>query len=338
LILGAGDVRSVLDGAEQDVLSAVRKAYELHALGWTSVPHSVFLRFPDDDRNRIIALPAYVGSETPVSGVKWVSSFPGNVAHGLDRASAAIILNSMRTGAPEAFLEASAISARRTAASAALAASTLSSSSPEPGVSLLGCGLINFEVLTYLRAVLPSVDLVTLHDLDRGRAESFAARARSAWPSLEIDVAERAEDALAVNKLVCLATTASVPHVGTEYCRPGTLVLHLSLRDLTVESVLSSVNIVDDADHVCRAATSLHLAEQKTGTRDFIASSLGEVLVSGTPYVRDENTVTVFSPFGLGCLDIAVAGLVRRQASARGLGTSLEDFLPAGEQVFAHPA
>lgn len=335
LILGAGEVRAVLDGAERDVLAAVRRAYELHALGATAVPHSVFLRFPADDRNRIIALPAYLGGAAPVSGVKWVSSFPGNVSAGLDRASAAIILNSMRTGAPEAFLEASAISARRTAASAALAAATLSAPGPEPGVALLGCGPINFEVLTYLRVALPSVGTVTLYDLNRARAESFAARASSAWPTLRIDVARRAEEAMAAHRLVCLATTAATPHLGTECCRPGTLVLHLSLRDLTPEAVLSSVNIVDDADHVCRAATSLHLAEQRTGHRDFIAASLGDVLSSGARYVRDGGATTVFSPFGLGCLDLAVADLVRRAASARGLGTALADFLPTGEQVFA---
>ena len=335
LILGAGEVRAVLDTAQREVLTAVRTAYELHARGRTAVPHSVFLRFPDDDRNRIIALPAYLGGEHPVSGVKWVSSFPGNISRGLDRASAAIILNSMDSGAPEVFLEASAISARRTAASAALAAATLTSSTPDTGVTLLGCGLINFEVLTYLRTALPSVDTVTLYDLDSTRAESFADKALAKWPELKIDVAQRAEDALAAHKLVCLATTASTPHLGTEYCRPGTLVLHLSLRDLTAESVLSSVNIVDDADHVCRAATSLHLAEQQTGHRDFITSSIGEILVSGKPYVRDEDTLTVFSPFGLGCLDLAVAGLVRREALAQGLGTSLPGFLPSGEQLFA---
>jgi ornithine cyclodeaminase len=304
-------------------------------LGRTAVPHSVFLRFPGDDRNRIIALPAFLGGRQAVSGVKWVSSFPGNVEQGLDRASAAIILNSMQTGVPEAFVEASAISARRTAASAALAAATLSSPTPETAVSLLGCGPINFEVLTYLLAALPELDTVTLYDLNPERAESFAAKALAKWPGLKVDVAQRAEDALAAHKLVGLATTATVPHLGTEYCRPGTLVLHLSLRDLTAESVLSSVNIVDDADHVCRAATSLHLAEQKTGSRDFISSSLGEVLISGTPYVRDEESLTVFSPFGLGCLDLAVADLVRREAQSRGLGTTLAGFLPTGEQLFA---
>src|SRR4051812_35596880 len=120
LVLSGDDVSRVLDGAEEAVLDAVRAAYTAHAQGRTAVPHSVFLRFPDDDRNRIIALPAYLdaGAE-PLAGVKWVSSFPGNVADGLDRASAAIILNSMRTGHPEVFMAGATISARRPPASAA---------------------------------------------------------------------------------------------------------------------------------------------------------------------------------------------------------------------------
>ncbi|EEP74895.1 ornithine cyclodeaminase/mu-crystallin [Micromonospora sp. ATCC 39149] len=335
LILGAGEVRAVLDGAEREVVAAVDSAYRSHALGRTQVPQSVFLRFPNADRERIIALPAFLGGATPTCGVKWVSSFPDNLRRGMHRASAVMILNSVHTGVPEAILEASAISAGRTAASAALAASTLSSSSPETAVTLVGCGPINFEVLRYLQTVLPTVDTVTLYDLSAERAQSFAAEARSVWPTLQVDVAESAADALARHKLVCLATTASAPHLGTEHCRPGTLVLHLSLRDLTTDSIHSSVNIVDDADHVCRAATSLDLAQQEAGHRDFISSSLGHILVAGERYVRSDDAVTVFSPFGLGCLDLAVADVVRHAASARGLGTTLDDFLPTKQQVFA---
>lgn len=335
LILGASEVRAVLDGGEREVVAAVDAAYRSHARGRTRVPQSVFLRFPARDRERIIALPAYLGGEAPTCGVKWVSSFPGNLSRGMPRASAVMVLNSVHTGAPETILEASAISAGRTAASAALAASTLSSAVPETGVTLAGCGPINFEVLRYLRTVLPTVTTVTLYDLDADRARSFAAEARSLWPALTVGVAGSVTAAMAAHKLICLATTAGAPHLGLEHCRPGTLVLHLSLRDLTTAAIRSSVNIVDDADHVCRAATSLHLAEQESGHRDFIASSLGEILEAGEPYLRRADTVTVFSPFGLGCLDLAVAAVVRDAASTRGLGTVLDNFLPTGQQVFA---
>lgn len=335
LILGASDVRAVLDGGERAVVDAVDAAYRAHAQGRTQVPQSVFLRFPGGGRERIIALPAYLGGDTETCGMKWVSSFPGNLGNGKPRASAVMVLNSPHTGVPEVVLEASAISARRTAASAALAAATLSSSGPETGVTLVGCGPINFEVLRYLRTVVPSVDTVTLSDLDPERARSFAAAARSAWPDLKVDVAGDVADALGRHRLVSLATTATTPHLGTDHCRPGTLVLHLSLRDLTTDAIRSAVNVVDDVDHVCRAATSLHLTEQETGHRDFITATIGDLLVAGTRYVRRDDAVTVFSPFGLGCLDLAVAALVRDAASDRGLGTAVPRFLPTAQQVFA---
>ncbi|MFC8175196.1 2,3-diaminopropionate biosynthesis protein SbnB [Streptomyces sp. NPDC057325] len=335
LILTARDVRQVLDGAEHQVVEAVSRAYRLHAAGRTAVPHSLFLRFPEEARNRIIALPAYLGNtgvsgeREPVAGIKWISSFPGNLASGLERASAAVVLNSMRTGHPEVLLEGSVISARRTAAGAALAAATLAPREPQTGVTLVGCGVINFEVLTFLRALLPDLAEVTLFDLDPARARAFAERCAARLPELKTEVAERIEDALAAHRLVSLATTASTPHLDATPCRPGTLLLHLSLRDLTPETILSSVNIVDDDDHVCREATSLHLAEQQAGHRGFIAGSIGAVLTSGRRH-RDPEALTVFSPFGLGVLDLAVADLVHHRAQEQGLGTRVPDFLAPG--------
>ncbi|MEU2665700.1 2,3-diaminopropionate biosynthesis protein SbnB [Micromonospora sp. NPDC007220] len=322
LIVSAGEVRQILADREDAVLDAVRRAYVLHARGRTVLPHSVFLRFPEDARNRIIGLPAYLGDDSPVAGMKWISSFPGNVDRGLARASAAIVVNSMTDGHPVALIEGSTISARRTAASAALAAGALAP--PACGVSLIGCGVINFEVLRFLRAALPGLTEVTVFDLDAGRAAAFARRC-ARW-DLTVRVAGGVEEALGAHPLVSLATTAGVPHLGLAHCRPGALVLHLSLRDIFPADVRSAVNVVDDADHVCRAATSLHLAEQETGNRDFIAAGIGEIL-DGAGWRHGPERVTVYSPFGLGVLDLAVAELVRRAAERDGVGTRLPDFL-----------
>src|SRR6266849_1893207 len=107
LILKGHEVRSLLQGQELELIELIRQAYAAHGARQSSLPHSVFLRFPDDQRARVIALPAYLGGEFAAAGIKWVASFPGNLEKGLDRASAVIVLNSTENGRPEAIIEGS---------------------------------------------------------------------------------------------------------------------------------------------------------------------------------------------------------------------------------------
>jgi 2,3-diaminopropionate biosynthesis protein SbnB len=328
LMIRSAEVADILAGRETDLIDIVRDAYILHERGQSSsVPHSTFLRFPGDQQNRIIGLPAYLGGDDPVCGMKWVASFPGNLAIGLQRATATILLNSVRTGRLNAVIEGSLISAKRTAASAALAARLLAGEQPD-GVTLVGCGVINLEVLCFLRAALPTITQVMLFDRDRNRALEFARRCEEADSDVSVQVADDAAHAAAAHGLICFATTALQPHTHLSACRPGTTVLHVSLRDVFPEAILRCQNVVDDPDHVCREGTSLHLAEQLTGNRGFIAASIGAILSAPETFHRDADSIRVFSPFGLGILDLAVARFVWRAAKQGGLGVEFHDFQP----------
>ncbi|AZS85889.1 2,3-diaminopropionate biosynthesis protein SbnB [Streptomyces griseoviridis] len=330
LIVGHNEVRALLEEREQDILDLIARAYRLHGEGRSAVPHSVFLRFPEEPANRIIGLPAYLGGSEPVAGIKWIASFPGNVARGIERASASMVLNSMVDGRPEAFIESSLISAKRTGASAALAAGLLCAE-PEPtGISLVGLGPINLEVLRFTTARLPSLRTATVYDLDTERAKVFAERARQVVPGLTVAVVDSAAAALGAHPLVSLATTAGRPHMDLSACQPEAAVLHVSLRDLTVAAVLDAQNVVDDADHVCRERTSLHLAELETGGREFVHAEIGTLLRGGSGFRREAGRRVVFSPFGLGVLDLVLARWVRDRANAEEVGVRVEGFLPGG--------
>ena len=236
-ILRGAEVRSLLTGRELDVIQAVRMAYETHGGGDSSLPHSNFLRFPGQPQDRIIALPAYLGGECRIAGIKWVSSFPDNLHLGVDRASAVVILNSPQTGRPEAVLEGSVISAKRTAASAALAAQCLVSGNQVGRVGMIGCGLINFEIARFLLGVFPEVETFVLFDKDETRAKQFQNKFQKTFNKVEVETAKDAKN-------------------GSE-------------------------------------------------------------------------TISVFSPFGLGILDLAVAKLVRDLALQQGLETVIGSFLPS---------
>jgi len=328
LILRHGEVNDIVSGREREIVGLVTSAYRLHHAGKSALPHSCFLRLPDGTPNRIIALPAYLGGDVGVAGLKWIASFPSNIAAGMERASAVMLLNSTRTGHPEALIEASLISAKRTAASAAVAAATLCGGQGHDGVALIGCGVINAEILRFLAATQPSLRGAVAFDASAERADAFVRKCRESIPNVTVIAVDDLDTAVAAYDLVSIATTASEPHMGLGACRPGATVLHISLRDLHVNSILGCQNVVDDAEHVCRERTSLHLAEQVTNGRGFIDASLGEILSRPEDFRREPGKVVTFSPFGLGVLDIAVAQFVHGEALRRGMGLAVQDFLP----------
>jgi ornithine cyclodeaminase len=328
LIVGAAEVEAALKGREKDVLDAVQKAYETHSRGASSLPHSSFLRFPDSDKDRIICLPAYLGEDYQLAGVKWIASVPDNVARGMERASAVMILNDRLTGRPRAVIEGSIISKQRTAASAALASRYLARRQPDT-IGFVGCGPINVAVAQFLAVVWPGVKRFTAFDLDHSRAEAFGRELLSFRAEAEFSVALSLEEVLSECEMVAFGTTAISPYINSlDACPDNATLLHVSLRDLGADVILANHNIVDDLDHVNRAATSIHLASQQTGNTDFVHSSLGDILLGRAPLPEHDKRKVIFSPFGLGILDLAVADLMLSAMDETGGGTRVRSFLP----------
>src|SRR6266542_6168025 len=159
-------------------VDVVRDAYLAHAEGQSVNPDSYFLRFPGKPDCRIIALPAYLGKDFDVAGLKWIASYPANIQRGFPRASAVLVLNSYETGYPFAILESSIISAARTAASAALAADWLSGRSRRAhALGIVGTGFIARYVYEFLVDTGWAIEEVRLYDTSPLASEKFGKTA-----------------------------------------------------------------------------------------------------------------------------------------------------------------
>lgn len=306
-------------------IEIVRAAYLAHAAGHSINPPSAFLRFPDRPNARIIALPAHLGAPVSVSGVKWIASYPDNIRSGFPRASAALLLSSHEHGYPFACLESSIISAGRTAASAVLAAQHLTPSRTIRSLGLIGAGLISRYVYRFFVSTGWDIERVKLYDTDSASAHRFVDRWCDVKRHEKVEVAADLESVVKTCDLVVFATVALQPHVfDPGYLAHRPVVLHLSLRDLGAELILGAFNVVDDVDHVMSAGTSLHLAEKQVGARTFVAGTLADVLM-GRCKVDHERPI-VFSPFGMGILDVAVGKWIHDRAVALGLHQPIHDF------------
>jgi 2,3-diaminopropionate biosynthesis protein SbnB len=323
-VIPGSSVKSVIDGNRNHIFDAVEMAYRLHAAGDAVNPDSYFLRYPDRPSARIIALPAHLGGAIQKSGIKWISSFPENRTGNLARASAVLILNDATTGYAVACIEASLISATRTAASAALAAQHISPTPFEGSLSIIGTGVIARTTLEWLLFRNWKFRKVRLYDLDQKEAEQFSKWLRERH-NCQADIQDRLEDAIGDASLVLFTTTTQAPYLTDEkvfeHCPT---ILHLSLRDICPNVILASQNIVDDVEHCLKAKTSLHLTEMATGNRDFVSGNLVDVLEKRVK--PDPNRPRIFSPFGLGLLDIAVGNFVLETAIASNAAIALPNF------------
>jgi 2,3-diaminopropionate biosynthesis protein SbnB len=323
-VVPGSTVKRIIDENKQQVFDAVEEAYRLHGGGNSINPDSYFLLYPDNPSARIIALPAHLGGTVQKSGIKWVSSFPENTASNLARASAVLILNDPATGYPLACLEASLISATRTAASAALAAENLS---PEPfqgTLGIIGTGVIARTTVEWLLFRNWKFSKVNLYDVDRKGAEQFGDWLQKEH-NLQADIRDHLADAVADSSLILFTTTAPAPYLDDEklFAHSPT-VLHLSLRDICPRVILASQNIADDVEHCMKAKTSLHLTEIETGNRDFVAGTLVDVLEKKFEPAPDK--ARIFSPFGLGVLDVAVGSFILEKTKSNGAAIALPEF------------
>jgi ornithine cyclodeaminase len=323
-VVPGSTVKRVIDDNKKQVFDAVEAAYRLHASGNAVNPDSYFLRYPNNPGARIIALPAHLGGGVQKSGIKWISSFPENRASNLARASAVLILNDATTGYPLACIEASLISATRTAASATLAAEHLSPNPFTGTLGIIGTGVIARTTIEWLLFRNWKFHKISLYDVDRRESEHFSKWLREQH-NLRADIQERLEDAISNSSLILFTTTTLEPYLADEklFAHSPT-VLHLSLRDICVNVILASQNIVDDVEHCLKARTSLHLTEMATGNRDFISGTLVDVLEK--KFKLDHDRPRIFSPFGLGVLDLAVGNFVLEAAKSSGAAIALPDF------------
>ena len=325
-IVNGKTVFDIIHARRAECIDVVRNAYLAHARGQSVNPDSYFLRFPEKPDCRIIALPAYLGDGFHVAGLKWIASFPGNVRRGFPRASAVLVLNDYDTGYPFAILESSIISAARTAASAVLAAYWLNGQSRKTRtLGIVGTGFIARYVYDFLVDTGWDIEDVRLFDASPVESEKFRTAVCRHERHGTVTAAPGLNALLRTSDLILFTTVASQPHVSDPALfAHNPVVLHVSLRDLAPEILLASRNVVDDVEHVMKAQTSPHLTEQRTGNRDFVTGTLADVMLERCAVQRDRPIV--FSPFGMGILDVAVGKWVYDQAVAAGQNQCLPDF------------
>ncbi len=278
----------------QRAYDAVREAFVAYARGeWTMPPKVYVPAYPAGDFR---AMPALGGGHALL---KWVTSFPGNPAHGLPTVTGLVLLSDASNGTLLAALDAAAVTALRTGAAAVLAADVLGRSDAR-GAAVIGAG-VNGEAAarTFVALGRP----VRLWDLDADRAAGVAERVGA-------DVAASRDEALAADLLVTVTPGREVV-LAEGSLLPGQ---HASLMGADgpgkaeiATAELGRVRVFcDDWEQASHNGELVHGVEAGVLGRADV-TEVGAVLAGDAEGRRDDLESTVFDSTGLAIQDLAIA-------------------------------
>jgi ornithine cyclodeaminase len=288
-----------------------------------SQPIKPYLRYRNL-KNRIIAMPAFLGGYFNMAGIKWIASFPENINKGIARAHSVVILNDADTGKPVSVINTALLSILRTVSVSGLVMRYYDRSRKLKrfNLGIIGWGPIGKKHLElFFDLYGERIDTVFLYDIRPIIDESeIDARYRH-----KVVVANNWEEAYC-NADVFITCTVSSDRYINQCPKPGSLQLNVSLRDYKPDifDYVKDGIIVDDWDEVCRENTDIECMHKEKGLQKNDAKTLSDVVCRSAIDSFKANQAVMFNPMGMGVFDIAIAVYYLHRAEDDSVGTVLE--------------
>jgi len=315
LVLSHVDVRRLLPMDE--CIELMEAALSDLARGRAWQPLRFVIR-PPDEQTLMGLMPAHRSEPQRAYGLKAICIFPENPVYGLDAHQGGVLLCDGETGQLRALLDASAVTAVRTAAVSAVATRALAREDAKE-LAILGAGVqarSHLEALPQVRAF----EKVRIWSRTPEHAQAVAAEAE-----LPVEVAESAEAAVTGADVIVTATSSREPVLERAWLAPGAHVNAVgssipTARELDNATMAEAALFCDARESLVNEAGDYLMAGL---SEESIRAELGEVLTGSAEGRRDNEELTVFKSLGLGVEDLAAAEHVYERARAEGVGSAV---------------
>ena len=324
LILSHDEVVELLPMKE--CIALMREALIKLASGEVHQPLRTIVR-PPDAAGVMGLMPSYVGGDEAAYGLKTVCIFPSNPAKGKDAHQGAVLLFSAETGELLALMNASAITAIRTAAVSAVATDLLAREDA-CDLAIVGAGV---QARTHLRAIaeVRSIKRCRVASRSIEHARRFADEMSARVP-FAIEVTESVERAVDRADVIATVTNSKEPVLQREWISAG---VHLNVvgsstphaREIDTATMASSALFVDRRESTLNEAGD-YLAAMHEGAigPEHIRAELGEVLTGQKSGRTARDEITLFKSLGLAVEDLAAANYLYRKAARSNAGSWVE--------------
>lgn len=315
LYLSRADIEA-LAIAPDELVAAVERMFRARAEGRAEASHKTSM-YPGGGRLYQTMLAAV--QDPSFFAVKCVGLSPVNHARGLPHIGALIVLHDGETGMPVAVMDATWITAMRTAAMTGAAARRLARADSR-ALGFVACGAQAHSHLAVLGALFP-IARVVAYSRRRETAAALAAAARGR--GLAADTAVRAQDAVRGMDIVVTSVPAAPDQqaeLDPAWLGAGSFAAMVDLGRSWLPAGLESLDLIATDD---RGQSEALARGGKLAWKGPFAADLGELVSGARPGRANaaQRTAFLFPGFALG--DLAAAELVYRRAQAAARGTAL---------------
>ncbi|WP_179032710.1 2,3-diaminopropionate biosynthesis protein SbnB [Paenibacillus kribbensis] len=298
--------------------------------GEFSQPIKPYVKFPNS-KNRIIAMPAYIGDKLNVAGIKWIASFPENIHHGLKRANSITVLNNAENGMPFGLINTSLISGIRTAAVSGLILMEFDKIRflEKAEVGIIGYGPIGQLHLQMIASVLGErLYKIKIFDTNGVRPELIPEELRN-----KVNIVDQWEVAYDESDVFVTCTVSSQGYIHREP-KAGALILNVSLRDFKPEILdYTQSIIVDNWEEVCRENTDIEKMHIFRGLKKENTKSIIDVICNDGMKHFPTRQAIIFNPMGMAVFDISIAFEYYTLARQQGVGVQLNEEVKEIDEV-----
>jgi len=305
-------------------IEIVEEAHKMYGRGTVSNPSklTMFLDIFGKPRIAYVAQPAYIESINR-AGVKWSAINHDNPKKGYPSIIQFIILNDGETMRPLAVMEGQWITGIRTAASAAVGIKYLGKKDAS-NLASIGAGYQSTFQLRAINEVI-KIDNVFINDIQREKSERFA-KEMSNELGLNVESVDTVEDAIKKSDIICLITSAAEPIMKYDWLSKGTLVCAQAIDSqcdfVTVKQ--ADKIVVDHLDQtMVMGETTQWMVKGYIKYRDIYAE-IGEIVSGKKPGREEHDEIILYTPIGMGVLDVATAHWVYENAQKKRLGVTLD--------------
>lgn len=318
-ILNQAEVTALLP--MEECIEVMDRVLRTLSSGGAVLPLRSGLRLPEG-RGIFGVMPAALAD--PLSlGLKAIAVFPGNDGTAYDSHQGLVLLFDPEHGFPIAIMDASSVTAIRTAAVSGVATRALARQDAGD-LAILGSGVQARSHLQAMAAVRP-LSRVRAWSPNRVRLEAFVRWAEERL-GITVEAMASPREAVTGANLICTVTASRTPVVESAWLSDGAHVNAVgssipSARELDTATIVRGRLVVDRLESALNEAGDFLIPRAEGAVSDgHILGELGDVLLGRLEGRTGPGDLTIFKSLGLAVEDLAAAEHVLRRAEARGVG------------------